>query len=333
MIALASIDRPEHTYPPDTAGRVMTTSIPVVHASDTLAEVYDFFARSASTFETVNYIYVVDHKGTLIGAFSLRELFRADKSIVVRTLIAGQEVVHARVHTDQERVVFLALKHNLKTIPIVDKNDILLGAVASDVILRILDKEAIEDLLRFGGMSRRAFDNVENLTLLQSLTHRLPWLIVGLAGGIAAAAVIAQFEAIVSQHLIIAAFIPLVVYIADAVGTQMEAFIIRDLAVNPTLLFRGYFWRQFRIVALMGLILAALVYVMSFGIYGNMQVSAVLSISLLCAVVSSVFVGLVVPYLFSSMKFDPANASGPIATILQDLISVSVYFFIASLLL
>ena len=125
----------------------------------------------------------------------------------------------------------------------------------------------------------------------------------------------------------------IIVYMADAVGTQMEAFIIRDLAFNPQLHFLKYFIRQFTITSIISIFSSIVLYVLSYLFYRDYSVSLVLSLSLSIAIISSIFTGILIPYFLSKLKFDPANASGPIATIIQDILSVVVYFLIATWLL
>jgi magnesium transporter len=161
----------------------------------------------------------------------------------------------------------------------------------------------------------------------------LPWLAAGMLGGILIAKIIGRFEATLSENLILAAFIPLIVYMSDAVGTQMEAFIIRDLATDPGLNFFRYLFRQISIVLIIGLIISAGLFAVSNFFHGDMEISLVLSISMLAAIMSSVITGLCVPFLFSKLSFDPANASGPLATIIQDTLSVFIYFTVATALL
>ncbi len=246
----------------------------------------------------------------------------------------AKRVIKTHEGTHQEQVALLALRHNLKAIPVVDKESRFLGVVTSDVIMRILDSEAVENILRFGGVYHTAaLDNVLSDSLSTSIKHRLPWLVLGLFGGLLAAGIIGQFEAILSRHLILAAFIPLIVYMADAVGTQMEAFIIRDIAINPRLNFLRYVVRHTTVVALIGVLLSVLLFAGSLIFYGNVRVSLVVSLALLFAIISSVFTGLIVPYVFEKLRLDPANASGPVATIIQDVVSVLVYFSVATWIL
>jgi magnesium transporter len=176
-------------------------------------------------------------------------------------------------------------------------------------------------------------DNVLRLPFWQSVRHRFPWLLLGLFGGVMAAGIVGSFEETISQHLVLAAFIPLIVYMADAVGTQMEAFIIRDLAMHPRLPFRRYVLRQLSIIVLIGVLTSTLLYTGSLLVYRQAMVSLVLGVSLFAAIISSVLTGLIIPYAFGRFRMDPANASGPIATIIQDLLSVFIYFLVASTLL
>lgn len=324
--------KPTH-YPPETAGRLMTNKVPIVLENVTVNDVEQLLYKEAKNFESINYIYVVDRNNKLKGAISIKELFRSPKTFPVKELLP-QKIISVRTHTDQERVALLALKHSLKTVPVVDKESVLVGAIPFDSILKILDKEAVEDILRLGGIYYKgSYDDLLHLPVVQSIRHRLPWLLIGLGGGLLAASVVNSFEETLSQNLILAAFIPLIVYMADAVGTQMEAFIIRDLAVNPNFSFVKYFLKQVFAVGLIGLIISISLGIVSFLLYGNSLISVVLGIALFFAILSSVFSGLIIPYLFGKLKLDPANASGPVATIIQDVLSVLVYFLIASWLL
>jgi magnesium transporter len=320
-------------YPPETAGRLMVKNVPVIGQKATIGQVEALLIKETAKFETINYIYVLSKRRKLKGVISLKEVFRENKNTPVERLLT-QEIVSVRSYTDQERIAFLALRHNLKAVPVVDKDNHFLGVVTSDDILHILDNEAVEDILRFGGIIPKGpFDNILSIPLFKSLLHRLPWLILGLFGGLLAAGIVNRFEETLSRNLILAAFIPLIVYMADAIGTQMEAFIIRDLAVNPKIAFLKYFSRQIGIVSILGVVISLTLFLISFILFSNPKISLVLTLALFFAVLSSVFTGLVIPYFFGKLKLDPANASGPIATIIQDVLSVLVYFLIAFWLL
>lgn len=322
-----------HKHPSETAGRLMTEKVPQVNEKATITDVKELLFKEINRFKTINYIYILSANKELRGVVSIKEIFRSPGDTPV-TKLSPPKIISVRAHTDQEKVAFLALQHNLKAIPVVDKNNRFLGVVTSDSILHILDNEAVEDILRFGGaLHRGPYDNILNIPLALSIKHRLPWLLLGLIGGMIAAGIVSRFEEMLSQNLILAAFIPLVVYMADAVGTQMEAFMVRDLAIMPKMKFRNYFFRQISVVFVIDLIITFLLVGGIWGLYGEEKIGLTVGAALFFAVLTSVFTGMIVPYIFSKLKLDPANASGPIATIIQDILSVGVYFLIASWLL
>lgn len=315
------------------AGKLITDRVPVVGESATIGDVEKLLLNKAAEFVSINYIYVVNGQKELLGVVSIKEVFRSPKTALVKKYLLAK-IISVRSHTDQERVAYLAIKHNLKAVPVVDKNNQFLGVVPSDTILKVLDSEAVENLLRFGGVMHTAsMDDVLHLSLFKSLKHRLPWLVLGLLGGVFASGVISNFSEVLERHLILAAFIPLIVYMASAVGMQMQAFIIRDLAMEAELKFFKYFARQFLVVLLISAILSVLFYIGGFLFFDNAKISFVVALALFLATVSSMFTGLVVPFLFSKLKMDPANASGPIATIIQDILSIVVYLGVGTALL
>lgn len=325
----------ENGYPSETAGRLMVPAaiIPVVAPEMRIDAVRAMLEGGAVSFETINYIYVTGEGKCLLGVFSIKELFAADGKKEAQDIMRG-DIVFVHPYTDQERIALLALEKNVKAIPVIDKEGEFLGVVQFDAILKVLDTESVEDMFRFGGLYHRGpVDDVLAMPVRKALGHRIPWLVIGLLGGMVAASIVASFEETIASNIILAAFIPLMVYMADAVGTQMEAFIIRDLAVNPKLKFLRYMFKQMYIVFILGLIMSAVLGAVSYFFYGKPEISMVLSFSLFFAICSSVLTGLVIPFFFSKIRLDPANASGPIATIIQDVLSVLVYFSVASWLL
>lgn len=313
----------------------MAVAVPVARARETLQEVHQRLLERSADFATINYVYVLDADGKLHGVLSVKELFskpltRTVGEVCKKTFIAS---IHPESH--QKDAAYLALKHGIKAIPVVDKNHVFLGEIANDAILSILHKEMHGDTLKRAGIRHpgAVHSNVLELSLWTSLRHRIPWLLIGLFGGLLAARIIGVFEETLAKNLVLAAFIPLIVYMSDAVGTQMEAYIIRDLAIEKKLPFLRYLVRHFIVVSAIALVLAVLL-IGSYGtFYHDWHMAGVLGLALFFAVLSSVVTGLVVPYLFSRFTLDPADASGPVATVLQDILSIVIYFGIATLLL
>lgn len=176
-------------------------------------------------------------------------------------------------------------------------------------------------------------DNIMKISPVKAIRHRLPWLLIGLVGGILASRIIYSFEKTLSTNLALAAYIPLIVYMSDAIGTQMESFVIRDLALHNRMHIIKYLLRQLAITTLLGTLLAMILLVFATFFHQDIKLSATLSISLLVSIISSVFTGVGLPLFFRKINLDPANASGPVATIIQDLLSVTIYFTVASALL
>jgi magnesium transporter len=321
-------------HPPESAGAIMTRRVPVAAPGDAIADIIETISRQAEEYEDLDYVYLVDKNNAFRGLLPIKEVFRRSKTTPASAAML-ENVVTVNPETDQERVAYLALEHNLKAVPVVDEAGAFLGAVVSDTLLQTLYNETQEDLLLFAGIEEEAadFPNVMEIPLFQALKHRLPWLLLGLAGGILAAGIVGQFEETLQKHLILAAFIPLLVYMADAVGTQMQAFIIRDLAVNPALQFGRYLWQHLKVLAIIAAIIGVLLFLFSLAMHREVRLGFVLSFSLAVAILSSVITGLFVPYVFQKLDLDPADASGPVATIIQDIMSIIIFFLAASWLL
>lgn len=321
-------------YSQDSAGSLMISDVPIVKDNASVAEMENLLNNDINNFSTINYIYVINQVEKLIGAISIKDLFGSPKNMLAKDLISV-ELISVLPGTDKERVAMLALENSLKAVPVVDKHGFLLGVVSSDDILKILHDESLENLLRLSGVSQTTpyEANIFSFSIIKSLKNRLPWLIVGLLGGLLAAFVVSSFENVLNKNIILASFIPLVVYMSAAVGSQMQAFIIRDLALNHKINFSKYLFRHSRVVFIIALIISLLLYLLVLFLYNISGVSFVLAVSLFFAIITSIITGLVIPYMFYKLKLDPADASGPIATILQDILSVLVYLSVAYFLL
>ena len=174
---------------------------------------------------------------------------------------------------------------------------------------------------------------IEVKSPLKSYSIRLFWLIVGLGGSLVISKFISSFENILEENVIIASFIPLIVYISDAVGTQMESVIIRAIAKEKNFKFAHFFKVQSFIVVFLALSVASISYIGSYLLYNHGEISLALSISVFAAIMSSLVTGLVIPYMFWRFHQDPAESSGPVGTIIQDGLSIFIYFLAVSLIL
>jgi len=318
----------------DTAIKILITKVPLVNISKSVGEAQKYLFKNIKKFTSVHYIYIIDKSRHLKGILSIHELLKHHIKVRISDVM-HRNVYVAHQGTDQEVVAHIALKYDIVAVPIVDKYGIFIGTVPSEQLLAVMYKETREDLLKISGVHHinGGTDDIMRMSPFRSLKHRLPWLILGLLGGMFAASIVGFFETTLEKNIILAAFIPLIVYMGDAVGTQMEAFIIRDYALNPTLQFVKYFFKHLLIVLMIGLLTSIALFGFAVLFYHDIMISNVLSIALFIAIISSMTTGLVVPFIFTRFKQDPANASGPIATIIQDILSVTIYFTIATILL
>lgn len=321
-------------YPEESAGRLMTVNVPVVHEDATIGDIERTLLKKGNRFETINYIYLVDAQNKLKGIVSIKDLFHYPKAQAAKELFP-KNIVTANAYTDQEQVALLALKHNIKAVPVVDTAGKLLGVVTSDTILSVLHSENVEDALRFAGAMK--IDNpAVNIIKAKSWFHfrkRLPWLVIGLFGGLATAIVVRYFEGTLEEQIAIAAFIPVVVYMADAVGTQTQTIFIRSLALTHDLDMKKYVWREFKVNLSLAILLGLLIFGFSFLWIGSGTLSTVLGISIMLTVLTAMLVAITLPWLFQKFHYDPAIASGPFATIIRDITSLLIYFAVVSLLL
>lgn len=321
-------------YKIDSAGSLMVQDVPIAYDDQTIGDVEKMLFKKASDVLTINYIHVIDSVGHLVGIFSIREIFRFPEETLLSE-IYHKKIVSVLPETDKEQVVMLALKNSLKSMPVVNKDNIFLGVIPNDTIMKTLYEEMTEDIMHISGISQEEsfVDTEKSLPVIRTMKRRLPWLLIGMMGGILAAGIVGMFEEMLSNYIILAAFIPLIVYMSGASCSQMQAFIIRDLAFNPKLKFLQYLFKQSGTTILIGILTSIILYIVSLGLYGEPMISFVLSIALLFAITSSLLTGIIIPFLFARLKLDPADASGPIGTIIQDIISVFVYLIVAFYLL
>lgn len=321
----------QRQFPPESAGRLATRHVPIVPLTATVRDVEDLFRDTTRSFVSTDLIYVIDHTGKLRGGFPVHTLYQHAQTARVADIMT-EELITARPRTDQEHVALLALRHTLKEIPVIDKDGIFIGAVTSETILNILHSESAEDALRLSGTSR--FDNAAvDIISASTGTHirkRLPWLILGLGGGVLAAIIVQLFEGTLKEHIVLAAFIPAVVYMADAVGAQAQILFIRSMALIERCDVRTYVMREFKISLVLSILLGGLASGFASIWLNSILLGLVFGTSIMATILAAIVVAVCLPLILHRMRFDPAIASGPFATVVRDIMSLLIYFSIAS---
>lgn len=317
----------------------MVENVPVVAPKATVGEVINLLSKHANTYASVAYVYLVDAKRVLVGVVSIKEIF-VHSHHTMSAAIAKSALHSVSGTTPAEEVALKAIDFNLKAVPVVDeKTGRLLGVVTPDIIRDILHYGRIHDTLATGGV--HAFENPrESLLSGTSWLHirkRMPWLLLGLAGGLLGASIVQMFESSLNGHLLVVAFIPLVVYLADAVGSQTEIIFVRALALDPTLKqsarFRKYFVREITVTGTLSVVLGFLMSLVTIFWFEAPQLVSVLFVSVVSTLLLAMMVALIIPYLATKLDYDPALTSGPVATVIRDVLTLVVYFLVVTALL
>jgi magnesium transporter len=316
---------------PETAARHMVTRIPTALQGTTVGAVLAELAGSA--FDSVSCVYVVDGGGTLVGRVGLPRLLATGMQIPMSDIMRQVTPV-VTPEEDQEQVTAVAIEHGVPEVAVVDPSGQLLGVVPSQALLRIQRREHSEDIGRLAGIvdhDDRARSALEDPPWPRAL-NRLPWLLIGLVGSAAATWLVASFEATLQSRLALAFFVPAIVYLAGAIGTQSIAAAVRGLSFTNVPVGR-LMLGEFITGIFIGLLLAAISGGLIWAILGDLQLALTVALALIAAGGLSTTTGLILPWLLSCLGKDPAYGSGPVATIIQDLLSLLAYFGIASFIL
>jgi magnesium transporter len=271
-------------------------------------------------------VCVTDGEQRLLGTLSAAELLALpDDARLGRA--ARHHPPTVPPGADQERMASVALHHGLTAVPVVDAEGRLVGVVGPERLMQILRREHVEDLHRLAGITRETHTARQALEEppLRRARHRLPWLLVGLAGSMVATAVVARFETALAAKPAIAFFVPGLVYLADAIGTQTEAVAVRGLSLSHASL-RRMIGGELRTGALIGAVLALLALPMVWLAFADPMLAVAVTLALAGASLVASLLGLMLPWLLARMGTDPAYGSGPVATIVQDVLSLLIYF-------
>lgn len=265
----------------------------------------------------------------LLGLIPLEKVLAAEPTALARDLMVTDPPV-VLPELNQEEAAWKAAHHGASSLAVVGANGVFRGLVPPARLLTVMLTEHDQDLARLGGFltsassARLAMDE----PIQARLWHRLPWLTLGLVGSAGAAVLVKGFEADLMSDVRLAFFIPGIVYMADAVGTQTETLVIRGLSVGVPI--RRVFRTETLTGLLVGLVLAAITLPTVWLILKSPELAITLSLSLVAACAVATVVAMSLPWLMSRGGRDPAYGSGPLATVVQDLLSLVIYFAIAS---
>ncbi|WP_075617327.1 magnesium transporter [Paenisporosarcina indica] len=318
-------------YDEYTAGSIMTTEYVAIPENSTARSAMTILRNAAPVAETIYYLFVVNDDHQLTGVVSLRDLIIADEDTLIK-FIRNERVVSVSVSEDQEEVARMIKDYDFLAVPVVDFQNHLLGIITVDDILDVLEEEANDDYSKLAAVSEMdTFDKGP----LTAAKKRLPWLIILLFLGMLTANLMGIFEETLDEVAILAVFLPLIAGMAGNSGTQALAVAVRGIAT-------GDIAEQSKIKLLIreagtGLITGIVCAVIGVGIVYFSQHDLILGLLVGAAIFGSIFVatlsGSFIPLLIHRMKIDPAVASGPFITTLNDIISILIYLGLATMFL
>ncbi|MDL2226325.1 magnesium transporter [Deltaproteobacteria bacterium OttesenSCG-928-M10] len=317
-------------YDEETAGGLMQVEMVTAREEETVGDLVDRIRKLEDSAE-VYYIFVVDQAGILRGQVTIRQLLLAWPDQAMSTLMSTPPLV-VRVDEDQEQVAQKFQKYDVQAAPVIDDRGRLLGRITFDDIMDVVHEEMDQDFYRLAGSSE---EEVYSSGPAKIATLRLPWLLFNLGGGFITSAILTYFEVSFSNILVLVPFVPMIMGLSGAVGSQSATITVRGLAMGR--ITEGKIWlnilREIRISSIIAATLGTIIALGSGLIHSAVRLGAAVGVSIVTAIVVSTALGAVIPLFFKAMKIDPALASGPVVTSTNDVVSLIIYMCIGTAIL
>jgi magnesium transporter len=317
-------------YDENSAGGLMAKELIKVNENWTVTTCVREMRAQAEYVTRVHSIYVVDNENVLKGRLSLKDLLISPNNAHIKDVYIPK-VDYVSVNEDPEEVAKIMAKYDLEAIPVVDEMKRLVGRITIDDIVDVIKEEADKDYQQMAGITQDVYADDSILDLTRA---RLPWLIVGLVGGLGAAFIMGTFESIISDHAILFFFTPLIAAMAGNVGVQSSAIIVQGIANDDI---KGSIGarlsKELFLSLLNGLILAILLFLSTWIWKGELLTASAVSLSLIAVIIIAGLVGTFIPLFLDKRGIDPAVATGPFITTSNDIFGILIYFWIAKLIL
>ena len=319
-------------YPAETAGGLMQRELVSVPDGISVGEALELVRGQAEQVDEFHRVYVVDRLDRLLGAFSLRDLIISDPNRSIRA-IADEDPVQVRVDVDQEEVARLVKKYDHVSIPVVDREGVLVGRIMVDDIVDVIEEEASEDFYLMAGTTDEELEHPDQVVPIARA--RLKWLLVTFVGEFFNVIMISRFELAEKHGVTLFFFVPLLVALGGGVGNQTSTITTRAIALgrlNLRVLARPI-GKELLVGLLLGAVMGLLLSVVSYVAFQNALLSAILGTSMQLTLTVAAFMGVLTPILFEKAGFDPALAAGPIVGVSNDIVGILIYFATATFFL
>ena len=317
-------------YDEDSAGGLMAKELVKVNENWSVPRCVKEMRIQAEEVTRVHSIYVIDNSGKLKGRLSLKDLLMAEAKATIADVYIPK-VDFVSVTDEAEDVANIMRKYDLEAIPVVDELGVLVGRITIDDIVDVIKEEADKDYQLAAGITQ---DVEADDTILQLTRARLPWLFLGLIGGVGAASIMGFFEDAIAENAILFMFTPLIAAMAGNVGVQSSAIIVQGLAnddVKGSITDR--LLKEVSLAMVNGLALAILLFFFIFATEQDLNVATAISISLFVVIIVAGLIGTFIPLFLDKRGIDPAIATGPFITTSNDIFGILIYFWIAKMII
>ncbi|MDR1920192.1 MAG: magnesium transporter [Candidatus Adiutrix sp.] len=327
-------------YDEETAGGLMQVELISAREDEVVSSVVDKLRQAGDDVGVIYYIFVVDQAGVLRGQVTIRQLLLAWPDQIMKEMMSAPALI-VRVDEDQEAVAQNFQKYDVQTAPVVDGHGRLLGRITFDDIMDVVHEETDQDFYRMAGSSE---EEVYSSGSAKIATLRMPWLAFNLVGGFITSAILSYFNVSFSNIIMLTPFVPMIMGLSGAVGSQSSTITVRGLAIGR--IAEGKVWsnvvREIRISVIIAVTLGVVIALGTGGLHsagtsGASGAAARLGLavgaSIVAAIVVSTVLGSVIPLLFKAMKIDPALASGPVVTSANDVASLFIYMSVGTFIL
>lgn len=317
-------------YDEDVAGGLMAKELIRANLNWTVSQCIEEIRKQAENVEKIYSVYVVDNKETLLGRVSLKKLILSEPDTLVAD-IYDADIVSVGTHADEEEVTLTMQKYDLEALPVVNVKGKLVGRITIDDAIDVMTEQAEEERQMMAGISG---DVEEDDSVWVLSKARLPWLVIGLVGGLLGAKFISLFEKDIALIPAMAFFIPLITATGGNVGIQSSSIVVQGLAsynaFEDSMLQKMI--KVLFVAIVNGLILALIVFGIVIFSTSNQAMAGTVAIALFSVVLLASFMGTITPLVLDKMGFNPAMASGPFITTANDLLGLTIYFFVAHIL-
>jgi len=318
-------------YDANVAGGLMAKELIRARANWTVVECIDEIRKQAENVTKFYTVYVVDENDKLLGRLALQKLILTDSKTLVKD-IYDDDLTSVETYMEDREVAEVMRKYDMESVPVVNVQGHLVGRITIDDVVDVISEQAEEERQLMSGITE---DVEEDDSLWKNVRARLPWLLIGIFGGMLSARFMGFFEQELAKVTAIAFFVPLIQATGGNVGIQSSGLVVQSL-VNPGYLDEGI-WKRlakvFSVALLNGLLLSLIVLGSTYLFFSNNKLSVIVSFALFCVVLFSSFVGTITPIIINRLGFNPALASGPFITTTSDLLGLTIYFLTVQVLI